>query len=129
LKQFIYNNAGALSLTWALFIFALCAIPGPYVPSASWMELLRFDKLVHAGLFFMLCALLLLWDSKEAAGRDRTLMWVVLCVSYGVVLEVLQAAVFVERTMDFYDATANLGGTLIAFGLRNKLRGTFATRA
>lgn len=99
------------------------------MPSSSWLELLSFDKLVHATLFFILCALMLLWRGAKNPAGPTPLMCVFLSVAYGVVLEILQAAVFVERSMDFYDAVANAAGALLAFGMRSRLRKIFTSRS
>ena len=45
------NHSYKLTVTWALLIFGLCAMPGRFIPSVSWLELLSFDKWVHAGIF------------------------------------------------------------------------------
>jgi hypothetical protein len=63
--KIIVNRPGVFVLLWAIIIFILCATPGKYIPSASWLELLSVDKFVHATMFFILCGLLYLWAIKK----------------------------------------------------------------
>jgi hypothetical protein len=65
MNAFIYRHAGILLALWILFIFLLCSTPGQYIPSAGWMEMLSLDKLVHAGIFFVLCVLFFLFAFKQ----------------------------------------------------------------
>lgn len=119
----IYNYCGVFSALWFVFIFILCATPGQYIPSASWMQLLSLDKLIHAGVFFILSGLLLAVAVKFYAGREVIIMLFVMgCVLYGALLEVMQAKFFSNRSADWYDVVANTFGCLMALFLLKKLR-------
>lgn len=119
LKQFLIKNAYKLSVTWALIIFVLCATPGRFIPSANWLELLSFDKWVHAGVFFILVSLLGV-ASKEKTGLFY--LYVALSVLYGGALEIMQATVFSERSADWYDMIANTFGCIVALLLNKKIK-------
>ncbi|MEW6469134.1 MAG: VanZ family protein [Bacteroidota bacterium] len=109
------------ALLWAVLIFILCMIPGRDLPKISWLELLQFDKAVHAGLFFVLAALLArglgLQHSSRMLQRFPRLFSLTFCVIYGAALEWLQGALFVERTADPYDFIANATGAVAGMAL------------
>jgi len=43
------------AIAWAAFIFGLSSLPGTTIPFSTPYQL---DKLIHAGIFFVLCLLL-----------------------------------------------------------------------
>jgi VanZ family protein len=106
------------ALLWALLIFILCAIPGHDIPHISFLEMLSFDKLVHAGLFFILATLSIqgLKGGPSAAVPTRTTRLVVCicCVVYGGLLEIMQGTLCVDRTADVFDFLANGFGASMA---------------
>ncbi len=98
-------------MLWALIILVLCGIPGRDIPHISFLELLSFDKFVHAGIFFVLILLTVrgfLMQSRFKALQKKS-KWIafVLCVIYGGSLEILQGTVFEGRSADVFDFIAN----------------------
>ena len=114
MKNFIRENSGKLALVWAFVIFCLCATPGSYIPSVSWLEMLSFDKWVHAGVFFVLCSLISIHTQARKKSIQVLLVYVLLCIIYGGALEIMQAKVFSERSADWQDFIANSFGCLIS---------------
>ena len=114
LRKFIWQHAIKLSFIWAVIIFLLCATPGSYIPSVSWLELLSFDKWVHAGVFFVLMSLSGISLHKLQKPFWFTMIVFLICVIYGGALEVMQAKVFSERSADLYDFIANSFGCVVA---------------
>lgn len=112
-------------MLWALFILVLCGIPGRDIPHISFLELLSFDKFVHAGVFFVL--LLLLIRGSVLQTRFNFLSQYSfsisgsLCILYGGILELMQEAVFEERSADLYDFVANSFGVLVGMVFYNKI--------
>ena len=107
------------AILWALFILILCGIPGRDIPHISFLELLSFDKFVHAAIFFVLILLTIRgfvlqtnFPQLQHFSRSIALM---ICVLYGGSLEIMQGTIFEERTADLYDFMANSIGS--AFGL------------
>lgn len=102
-------------------------MPGRFVPSTSWFELISFDKWVHASIFFILCGLGFLTQIKY--NRPRYLLPVItaLAVMYGATIEWMQANWFSERSADWYDFYANTFGCCVALAfykpLHNYIRG------
>jgi VanZ family protein len=120
-KNLVLKYPRTAALLWAVLILILCGTPGSYVPSASWMEMLSVDKLVHAGIFFVQATLCFLIVKRSESATSGHYLWLTACIFYGVLLEWLQANVFSERSSDIYDMAANTAGCLIALVLRQRI--------
>lgn len=107
-----------LPALWALVILVLCGIPGHDLPHVSFLELLQFDKWVHAGIFFILGILLIrgfrLLRKASIFRHYPDLMAVACGMGYGGLLEILQGTIFVDRSADLYDFIANTFGCVMA---------------
>jgi VanZ family protein len=122
MKKIIYKNAVVWALLWALVIFILCATPGQYIPSANWLELLSFDKLVHASMFFILTTLLFIVAVKYNQQKLTIAVYFLIAVMYGGSLEIMQALYFSNRSADWKDMVANTFGCVVALLCLKKLR-------
>ena len=122
IKQKVLSYPGIFACVWTLIIFVLCATPGRYIPSASWLDALSFDKLVHAGIFFVLCGFLFLSAIKHHQHYLFIVMYLLLAVLYGGFLEYMQAHYFSERSADWQDIVANSTGCLAALFFIKKFR-------
>lgn len=120
-RRLITTHSYKLAITWAIVIFILCATPGRFVPSATWLELLSFDKWVHAGVFFTLVTLFGVAIHAHQQSYSMFFLYFLLCVLYGGALEVMQAKVFSERSADWYDMIANSFGCITGLLLRRKI--------
>jgi glycopeptide antibiotics resistance protein len=110
------------TVAWALVILVLCAIPGRDLPNISWLALLAFDKWVHAGIFFVLVLLFLRANVLELKSQIVVArMGLAAMIVYGGLLEVMQGALFEERTADVYDFIANSFGAVLGFVLFSRL--------
>ncbi|HEX2616922.1 MAG TPA: VanZ family protein, partial [Flavobacteriales bacterium] len=88
------------ALLWALIILVLCLLPSKQLPEWHWFDLFDLDKVVHAGLFFVL-ALLLAQAFRSAQRPQRWLVWaVVIAVAYGISTELLQGLEAMGRRTD-----------------------------
>ncbi|MBA2613884.1 MAG: VanZ family protein [Bacteroidetes bacterium] len=125
MKKLIYNNSLLFAIIWATVIFVLCATPGRFIPSTNWLELLSFDKWVHATMFFILNSLLFLVVVKRAQTKQWMIIYFLLCILYGGLLEVMQAKCFSQRSADWQDFVANAFGCIIAVLLFKKLKNIF----
>lgn len=126
MKQLLYKHALLFSILWTLIIFVLCATPGQFIPTANWLELVSFDKFVHASIFFVLTALFFLVSIKYKQTKKIALLYFFLCVLYGGALEIMQATVFSNRSADWQDMFANTFGCVIALLLFEKLKSFFS---
>jgi VanZ family protein len=118
----IYKHAAKLTALWFVFIFVLCATPGQFIPSSNWLELLNVDKLIHAFIFFVLSALSFLTAIKFKQSAFILKLCVLLCITYGVALEWMQANYFSNRSADWQDIIANSFGCLLALFFLKKIR-------
>jgi VanZ family protein len=121
IKLFLKNNPYKLAAAWALLIFALCSMPGRFIPTASWLELLSFDKWVHAGIFFILVSLFCLGVMVHGQSFYFILLFCFCSIVYGGLLEIMQAKVFSERSADWQDFVANSFGCLMALLFHKKI--------
>lgn len=118
MKANLFKYALFLALIWTAVIFILCCTPGKYVPKAHWLDLLSFDKLVHASIFFVLSSLWLLYlINTGKTTRIHIAIVILACISYGGLLEVMQAKVFSQRSGDWFDFIANSLGCFLALWL------------
>lgn len=105
----------------------LCSFPGQSIPSINLLELIGFDKWIHASIFFILMFLCInLIESKKMSAKSIYL-FVIICIFYGGILEIFQALIFSHRSADYLDFIANSFGCIIAliayeFKIKKKLR-------
>lgn len=104
---------------WTLVILALCSMPGRAIPQISWLELLSFDKFVHASIFFV--EQLLLMRALQLSVKGYQWFALAFTVSYGGALELMQYYVFSERSGDVLDFIANATGAFVGLLLFNKV--------
>jgi len=100
-------------------------MPGKAIPKINWLELLSFDKFVHAGIFFVeqifLIRALISLSDETFIKKNYKWISVLFCVSYGGSLEIMQYYVFSERSGDILDFIANSTGCLAGLFLFNRL--------
>lgn len=101
-----------LAVVWTMLITTLSLITIEE-PSAFVLQLPFKDKVVHFMFYFVF---VILWclGLKEKTKNFRVKVLLV-AVFYGIIIEVLQHAVTINRTADFYDVLANSLGALLAF--------------
>ncbi len=120
------------SLLWALIILILCGIPGRDIPHISFLEILSFDKFVHAGIFFVLILLtireFLVQSNFIKLQRSAKLIAFIVCVIYGGLLEIMQATLFEERSADLFDFAANSLGCIIGILMYNWVEKLFLVK-
>ncbi len=110
-----------LAILWTLIIFILCSTPGHFIPTTNWLELLSFDKFVHASIFFTLTFLwLLVGFKKNKLSLSFMIFIIIACIGYGGLLEIMQAKAFSERSGDWLDFIANSFGCLMGLWFFSK---------
>lgn len=124
-KRIVVGKPLSLGVLWTLTIFILCAAPGEYIPSKTWLDLLSIDKWIHALMFFILCILFFAAAVKYSKGMWVFVLIVVCGVLYGGLLEVMQATCFSNRGADWQDFAADAAGCLLALPLIKKIRSAF----
>jgi VanZ family protein len=110
-------------LLWFAVIFLLLTIPENDFPKISWIDAIHGDKLVHIGLFFILCYFFSLFviDRKNAL----TLIFIisVLALLYGIAMEFVQKYFTKSRSFEIGDMVADgIGAFLSYFWWRYKIK-------
>jgi VanZ family protein len=121
-KKFVFRYPVQLSAAWAFVILILCATPGRFIPTVDWLSMLSFDKLVHAGIFFVLGVLLLVSSLTRSMRIQSAIALLFTGACYGFLMEVGQARYFSGRSMEFFDALANTIGVFSSLLLYKKLK-------
>ncbi len=105
------------ALGWTLIMFIGCSIPGSGLPHAFTSR----DKLLHVGIFLIFG---FLWR------RLGYRAWVVLLAgaAYGMLIEIWQGVMPINRSFDLYDALADTAGTVLGIGLAWATRTVLAGR-
>tara|TARA_A200000113_G_scaffold134708_1_gene121163 strand:+ start:520 stop:888 length:369 start_codon:yes stop_codon:yes gene_type:complete len=104
------------------FILNLIAIVGSLLPPQQ-MEQITFnlsDKLIHC-LYYT--GLTFFWiKSTEEPSNRKIIKTALLVFLFGLVLEILQGTLPIQRNMDFFDLLANSVGILLALVSEHFLR-------
>ena len=120
------------ALWWAGLILILCGVPGRDILHISFLELLSFDKFVHAGIFLVLILFtirgFLLQTTFKLLKKNAKNSALFTCIVYGGLLEVMQGTLFSERSADVYDFFANSFGCLIGLLMYNRVDRIFLVR-
>ena len=104
------------ALIWSLIILGLSTMPGINLPETFW-DILSWDKLAHAVVYALQCALIL-WGghrAQAAATLNQPLAIIALLISgvYGILMEVIQYSFFPNRFFEVQDIIANIIGSFI----------------
>jgi VanZ family protein len=70
------------------------------------------DKMVHFGMYFVMMSVIIIEHRKSIRNSINLFLFALIPLSYGVLMEILQATITVTRTGDFYDALADAAGVL-----------------
>ncbi|MCH7657640.1 MAG: VanZ family protein [Bacteroidetes bacterium] len=112
-------------IVWGIFIFIMSSFPGDDIPRTFLLNIPFFDKIIHFFFYFLLVILILhanlknnrflVFRSKHESvlNSRHFLSAFFLSFFYGVLLEVLQYFVFVMRSADFLDISANAAGSFV----------------
>jgi VanZ family protein len=88
------------------------------------MDQLQVDKLVHIGLFGILCFLFMFPFKKSGIEYKNRLPWFLLvtvsAIFYGIIIEFVQRDFIPNRSFDIWDIAADSAGSLAAFFWCNK---------
>ena len=104
------------AVIWFIIANILFLMPGPDVPTISFLDVIYFDKWVHAGLFFGLTFLTAYPFIK--AGRSTKKLLIFICIAYalyGILIEFLQKYVAYERDFDVNDMIADAVGCFLGY--------------
>ena len=105
------------SLIWAGVILLLSGLPSSNFPNLDFWNFLTFDKFAHALFYAILVILITIGAVKHhrfSSKRSQSLVkGLVVGLTYGVLIELMQAFLFISRSADWADIVANTIGCLI----------------
>lgn len=91
------------------------------------MSIPNLDKIVHAFFHFSFIILWFLFFKKhykEANSNKLLIITVLLSISFGIAIEILQELFTTTRKADVFDVLANFSGAMLASGLLLYLKKT-----
>ena len=108
-----------IAIVWVVVIAILHAIPGSDFPEVSFSDFFQLDKLIHTVIFMVGVYLFAVVLKKQQ--KIQFLRYVVISfIAYGLLLEVLQGLVFVERSADILDWLADTIGVFLGVWIFKK---------
>jgi len=103
-----------LSILWAVIIFALCIVK-PSGNMAKALVIPHLDKIAHFGIHAIL-ACFMLYEYHKVTGQKLLQIGLkkllLIGISYGIVIELLQKWTTTYRNFDLMDIFANITGTI-----------------
>ena len=101
-----------LSVLWAAFIFILSTVGVGLNLPASWWEILSWDKLAHAFVYFVLT--FLLYHDFKRKKATSTALWLAfgIATAFGITMEIVQYTFFPNRYFEVLDIIANIVGAI-----------------
>lgn len=107
---------------WAIIVTGLCGTNGKNLPHFEFSSIFKIDKVAHMVLFGTETYLIALASRKmnQAATNFQIIFPAFLLgTGFGIIIEILQATVFPNRSFDYLDMVANTIGCLIAWLVLN----------
>jgi len=75
------------------------------------------DKIVHFGMYFGLMSVIILENRKTLKDINSLVLIALIPLSYGILIEFMQAAFTLTRTGNFFDGLADFAGILVSISL------------
>jgi VanZ family protein len=106
-----------LAILWALISLTACGVNGNSLPKIN-LDI-SIDKIAHIVLFGVQAWLILMVNQKRGSGLNwkQAHIAVVVSIVYGIVIEGLQATVFINRSYDYADMVADGIGAVMCYPL------------
>ncbi len=99
---------------WTVVIYILLVMPAADIPASPFLELIHFDKWVHAGLFGTLSLLACAPFFKTKYASLSLFIWIsVAALAYGIVMEFVQKYFTTDRDFDVLDMAADAAGVIL----------------
>jgi VanZ family protein len=108
---------------WAIIVTCLCGTNGNNLPHFEFSSLLRIDKIAHLFLFGTETYLIAIATKKHNVSKSNFQIIFpafIIGAVFGVIIEILQATVFPNRSFDYMDMIANTIGCLLAWFILNR---------
>ena len=103
-----------LSIIWAVFTVVMCEMPSSNLNMGTVTFFEGFDKLAHTGFFFVLTVFLFYGKIRQQRSYSYRFITIVkiliITLSLGIFIEVLQLKVFTYRSAEWWDLFADMTG-------------------
>lgn len=97
------------SIIWILLVtYASLSTPSS-IPKAGWLSFEHADKLVHFCMYFGM-TFWVFFSTETRAGLQQVVLSLLLCISYGGLMEIAQSTFTMNRQADWLDFGANSFG-------------------
>ena len=101
-----------IAIVWVVVIAILHAIPGSDFPEFSFSDFFQLDKLIHAVIFMI--GVYLFAVALKAQQKIQFFRYIPISfIAYGLLLEIAQGIIFVERSADILDWLADTIGVFL----------------
>jgi len=108
------------TILWFVVIFILSTIKVSNVPHSPLFDIPHFDKIIHFSLYYILTSIWLVDHIKTQHNLSNfKFIIILLSITYGAIMELVQKVLIQNRSGDFFDALANTIGVTLAFILFN----------
>ncbi|MFA6945130.1 MAG: VanZ family protein [Pedobacter sp.] len=106
-----------LSILWAIFVVILCEMPPLDTNKSGFTFFEGFDKLAHTGFFFVLTVFLFYGKIREQSSYSYRLLTILkillITLTLGGGIEILQYEVFTYRSAEWWDLFADMTGVVM----------------
>lgn len=117
-------------MIWIIVILVLSFMPGDDLNKIQFLNIPHFDKLAHAGIYFILICILVFEINQNVLLRYTSnkilILSVLFCAILGLIIELFQPLFFTHRSAEWLDFTANLAGCLLGAGMIRFIQNSFA---
>jgi VanZ family protein len=105
------HRAYVLAILWTIFIASSCLLPAAAFRSFSFDTLLELDKVIH---FVLYAVFILLWAlAIRDVSMKQKIGLLLIGVTYGILIEVLQSTMALGRSYDIGDIVSNTVGCIV----------------
>ena len=104
------------TIFWAVLIVLLSTMPVQRIPGTRLFDIPHFDKFVHFSLYATLTTLWLIDYFKNTYNLSavRVVFIILISISYGAMMELVQKVFIQQRSGDWFDFLANTTGIFVA---------------
>ncbi|HHS95647.1 MAG TPA: VanZ family protein [Phaeodactylibacter sp.] len=106
------------AIVWGFIILLLSTRATINLPP-TWTDLISVDKVGHAFFYAVFTALILKGHQKPLL-KKNIIQSLLISISYGVLMEIIQYSFFPNRFFEVYDIIANISGSFLGLYLFKK---------
>jgi hypothetical protein len=103
---------------WSIIVTILCGTNGNSLPHFDFSNLIRIDKIAHLFLFGTETFLIATVTKRLYSNRTNfNIIFPAFLIgaAFGIIIEILQATIFINRSFDYLDMLANTIGCAFAW--------------